>query len=109
MTFHALIFSKVDYVDYALSAIAGLLSETDKSRLGAFFRKAKRRMVSAIVIFSSLNSSIEQITNSLNKFTSVTTVLTLFFQALVFFIPGRPIHLDPEDISSPSPIKHCFV
>jgi len=51
MTFHALIFSKVDYVDYALSAIAGLLSETDKSRLGAFFRKAKRRMVSAIVIF----------------------------------------------------------
>jgi len=41
MTFHALIFSKVDYVDYALSAIAGLLSKTDKSRLGAFFQKGK--------------------------------------------------------------------
>ena len=30
-------------VEYALPAIAGLLSETDKSRLDAFFRKAKRR------------------------------------------------------------------
>jgi len=38
--FHALILSTGKY---ALPAIAGLLSETDKSRLGAFFRKAKRR------------------------------------------------------------------
>ena len=38
--FHALILPKVEYT---LPAIAGLLSETDKSRLDAFFRKAKRR------------------------------------------------------------------
>ena len=29
-------------VEYALPAIAGLLSETDKFRLDAFFRKARR-------------------------------------------------------------------
>jgi len=51
--------------------------------------------------FSSLSSSVEQIANSLNKFSSVIIVLTLFFQALAFLIPG--IQLDPEDISSPCP------
>jgi len=38
--FPALILSKVEY---ALPAIEGLPSETDKSRLDAFFRKAKWR------------------------------------------------------------------
>jgi len=36
--FHALILPKVEY---ALPAIAGLLSETDRSRLDAFFQKGK--------------------------------------------------------------------
>jgi len=36
--FHALILSKVEY-----ASIAGLLSETDESKLDGFFRKAKRR------------------------------------------------------------------
>jgi len=51
--------------------------------------------------FLSLNSSTEQIANSSNKFTSVIIVLTLFFEALAFLIPG--IYLDPEDISSACP------
>jgi len=58
-------------------------------------------VVSAILIFSSLNLSIEQMVNSLNKFSSVIIVLTLFFQAVAFLVPG--IHFDPEDISSPCP------
>jgi len=39
--------------------------------------------------------------NSLNKFSSVIIVLTLFFQAVAFLVPS--IHFDPEDISSPGP------
>jgi len=39
--------------------------------------------------------------NSLNQFSSVINVSTLFFQALAFLIPGT--HLDTEDISSPCP------
>jgi len=65
------------------------------------FSERLNDVVSAILIFSSLNSSTEQIANPLNKFSSVIIVLTLFFQALAFLIPG--IHLDPEDISSPFP------
>ena len=38
--FHASILSKVEY---AFPAIAGLLSESDESKLDVFFRKAKRR------------------------------------------------------------------
>ena len=60
ITFHALILSKVEY---ALPAIAGLLSETDKSGLDAFFKK-QNNVVFAILIYSALNSSTEQIANS---------------------------------------------
>ena len=63
-------------------------------------------MVSAILIFHLSINSTEQITNWLNKFISVIIVLTLFFQALAFLVPGihlRP--LNPEDIIPP----HCIV
>jgi len=52
---------------------------------------------------SSRNSSTEQIANSQFKQIQLSyhCLLTLFFQALAFLIPG--IHLDPEGISSPSP------
>ena len=56
---------------------------------------------------SSLNSLIKQITNSLNKFSSVIIVLTLFFHALAFLIPG--IHVDPEDISSSCPLLNTVL
>jgi len=58
-------------------------------------------VVSAILIFSSLDSSIEQVANSLNKFSSIIIVSTLFFEALAFLIPG--IHLDLADIGSLCP------
>jgi len=79
---------------------SGFLSETDKSCLDAFSER-QNDVVFAILISSSPSSLIEQIANSLNKFSSVIVVLTLFFQALAFLIPA--IHLYPEDISSPCP------
>jgi len=82
-------------VEYAFPAIAGLLSETDRSRLDAFSER-QNHVVSAVLTFSSLNSSIEQIANCLKKFSSVIVVLTL-----AFLIPG--IHFYSEDISSPCP------
>jgi len=65
------------------------------------FPARENDVVSTILISSSPNSSIEQIANSLNKFSPVVIALTLFFQALAFLVPG--VHLDPEDISSPCP------
>jgi len=53
------------------------------------FQRGKTTWSLTFWFFSSLNSSIQQIANSLNKFSSVIIVLTLFFQALAFLNYSR--------------------
>ena len=56
---------------------------------------------SGFFISQVLNSSIEQIVNSLSLSSSVIIVSTPFFPVFAFHTPGIP--LDPEDISSICP------
>jgi len=75
-------------------------------RMCMLFSERQNDVVFVILIFSSLNSSTEQIAKAVNKLSAVNIVSTLFLQALTFLIPA--IHLDPEHISSPCPNSTLF-
>ena len=76
-------------MEYALPAIAGHLSETDKSRLDAFSER-QNNVVSAILIFF-ISQLIDTADRKLFKQIQllVVIVLTLFFQALAFLNYSR--------------------
>jgi len=71
-------------VEYALSAIAGHLSETDKSRLYAFSERQNNVVFDILIFFIS-----QLIDTADRKLSSVIIVLTLFFQALAFLNYSR--------------------